>query len=111
MASRRLVLQDAAGASTAHDDKESHLCTASSELGSFFDCGYGLWEAGPGADADVEVEELFLVLSGKGEVAFSDGSVIELRPGTLVRLREGDETTWTITERIRKFYVTAPGDS
>jgi hypothetical protein len=66
----------------------------------------GLWEAGPGTDTDVEVDELFLVLAGAGTVTFADGSSIALRPGVLVRLREGDRTTWEITERLRKVYLT-----
>jgi uncharacterized protein len=66
----------------------------------------GLWEAGPGADTDTEVDEVFLVLTGAGTVRFDeDGSAIDLRPGVLVRLREGDRTTWTITERLRKLYL------
>ena len=65
----------------------------------------GLWEAGPGADADIEGDEVFLVLAGAGSVTFEDGSVVGLRPGVLVRLHEGDRTTWTITERVRKLYL------
>ena len=65
----------------------------------------GLWEAGPGKDTDVEVDEVFLVLSGVGEVDFDDGSRVSLRPGVLVRLRAGDRTTWHLTERLRKLYV------
>lgn len=65
----------------------------------------GLWEAGPGTDTDTEVDEVFLVLAGAGSVAFEDGSAIDLRPGVLVRLHEGDRTTWTITERLRKLYL------
>jgi uncharacterized protein len=66
----------------------------------------GLWEAGPGTDTDTEVDEVFLVLTGAGTVRFDeDGSAIDLRPGVLVRLREGDRTTWTITERLRKLYL------
>jgi uncharacterized cupin superfamily protein len=66
----------------------------------------GLWEAGPGTDTDTEVAEIFLVLSGAGTVRFDeDGSAIDLRPGVLVRLEDGDRTTWTITERLRKLYL------
>jgi hypothetical protein len=42
---------------------------------------------------------------GAGTVAFEDDSAIDLRPGVLVRLRTGDRTTWTITERLRKLYL------
>jgi len=65
----------------------------------------GLWEAGPGEDVDEEVDEVFLVLSGTGEVSFDDGSRVSLRPGVVARLRAGDRTTWRVTERLRKLYV------
>jgi len=45
------------------------------------------------------------VLAGAGSVTFADGSAITLRPGVLVRLHEGDRTTWEVTERLRKLYV------
>ena len=61
--------------------------------------------AGPGTEADTEIDELFLVLSGAGTLSFADGSTIELRPGVLVKLHAGDTTTWEITERLRKLYI------
>jgi uncharacterized protein len=69
------------------------------------DVEVGLWEAGPGVDVDVEADEVFLVLSGAGTLTFEDNSTIDLRAGVLVRLREGDRTTWEITERLRKLYM------
>jgi uncharacterized cupin superfamily protein len=66
----------------------------------------GLWEAGPGQDVDVEVDEVFLVLAGAGTVEFEDATTIPLRPGVLVGLRAGDRTTWHVTERLRKLYLT-----
>ena len=36
---------------------------------------------------------------------FDDGELIELRPGTVVRLHEGEHTVWTIAERLRKVYL------
>lgn len=71
----------------------------------------GLWEAGPGQDDDVEVDEVFVVLSGAGTVAFDDGDVVELRPGAVVRLRAGEKTTWDVTERLRKLYVAASDEA
>ncbi len=65
----------------------------------------GLWEAGPGRDVDVEVDEVFVVLAGAGTVSFADGSSLDLRPGAVVRLLAGDATQWVITERLRKLYV------
>ncbi|WP_137292930.1 cupin domain-containing protein [Nocardioides dongxiaopingii] len=68
----------------------------------------GLWEAAPGTDVDVEADELFVVLAGRGTVRFDDGSELALRPGVVVRLRAGDRTTWTVTEALRKLYVLLP---
>ncbi|MFJ7213684.1 cupin domain-containing protein [Amycolatopsis sp. NPDC098790] len=65
----------------------------------------GLWEMAPGTDTDTEADEVFLVLAGTGSVEFADGSVLRLRPGTLVRLHAGDRTTWRVTERLRKLYL------
>jgi uncharacterized cupin superfamily protein len=44
--------------------------------------------------ADVEADEVFLVLAGAGRVALEDRSALHLEPGVLVRLHEGDRTTW-----------------
>lgn len=68
----------------------------------------GLWQIDAGLAEDIEVDEVFLVLAGRGQVGFEDGSVLDLRPGVLARLRAGDETTWTIQEPLRKLYVAWP---
>ena len=65
----------------------------------------GLWEMAPGVDHDTEVDEVFVVLAGRGTVLFEDGERVELRPGVAVRLRAGEQTTWTVTETLRKVYV------
>jgi hypothetical protein len=65
----------------------------------------GIWELTSGTVTDVESDEVFVVLAGLGTVTFADGSSIDLRPGTVVRLAEGDRTTWEITETLRKVYV------
>lgn len=79
--------------------------TTTAVLGTFGSCEMGLWEIGPGIDEDVEVDEVFLVLSGAGTVEFADSTTIELRPGVLVRLRAGDRTRWHVVERLRKLYL------
>ena len=66
----------------------------------------GLWGMEPGTDHDTEVDEVFVVLAGRGTVTFEDGEVVELRPGTAVRLRAGERTEWIVTETLRKMYVT-----
>ena len=58
-----------------------------------------------GVARDTEVDEVFVVLAGSGEVAFADGTTVALRPGVAVRLHAGERTTWTVTERLRKLYV------
>lgn len=65
----------------------------------------GTWEMAPGTDHDTEVDEVFVVLAGRGTVTFEDGEVLELVPGTAVRLRAGERTTWVVTETLRKVYV------
>lgn len=66
----------------------------------------GVWEMTPGTATDVEVDEVFVVLSGSATVEFDDGTVLELRPSSTVRLRAGDRTTWTVHETLRKVYFT-----
>jgi uncharacterized cupin superfamily protein len=106
IAESRLVSADIAATPTAPDGSSSALATASVPLVAEGQGEVGIWEAGPGIDTDVETDEIFVVLYGSGSVTFADGSRIELRPGTLVRLRAGDRTTWQITERLRKLYFT-----
>ena len=105
MADARLLSPDVLTETVESDGVSEALSTASRAL---FEGALevGLWEAGPGEDTDVEVDELFLVVAGRGVVTFEDGSSIDLGPGVLVRLRQGDRTTWEITERLRKVHVT-----
>ncbi len=76
------------------------------QLAELAGSGVGLWQMTPGVAVDVEADEVFLVLSGDGTLAFADGESIELRPGTLVRLAQGDRTRWTIRSTVRKLYLT-----
>jgi uncharacterized protein len=78
------------------------------ELADLGGAGIGLWEMGPGEDHDTEADEVFVVLAGTGTVAFEDGTTLDLRPGVVVRLHAGDRTVWTVTETLRKLYVTGP---
>ncbi|MFI1993898.1 cupin domain-containing protein [Actinoplanes sp. NPDC020271] len=65
----------------------------------------GVWEMSVGAVRDVESEEAFLVLGGRATIE-ADGATFEVRPGDLVRLAEGTKTVWTVSEPLRKLYVT-----
>ena len=65
----------------------------------------GVWEMTPGTATDTEADEVFVVLSGSGTVTFQDGERVDLAPGTVVRLRAGEQTTWVVHETLRKIYV------
>jgi len=64
----------------------------------------GIWQITPGTVADVETDELFVVISGRATVAVEGGPVLEVGPGDLAVLREGDRTVWTVHETLRKAY-------
>lgn len=76
------------------------------ELGALGESEYGVWEHSVGASSDVEVDEVFVVLFGAATVSFDDDTVIELGPGSVGRLRENQHTVWTVTETLRKVYIT-----
>ena len=67
----------------------------------------GIWEMTPGTATDTEVDEVFVVLSGRATIAFDDPALPDLTvgPGSVVRLGEGQRTTWTVTETLRKIYI------
>ncbi len=77
-------------------------------LGEFAGCEVGVWEMTTGVASDTEVEELFVVLSGKATVEFVDeGRKVQLYPGIVMRLAAGQRTVWTVTETLRKVYLSA----
>ena len=77
------------------------------ELGRFAGLEVGIWEMTPGVMRDVEAEEVFVVLAGAATVEFADGSApLTLGAGDVVRLTAGTETVWTVTETLRKVYLT-----
>jgi len=65
----------------------------------------GVWEYPVGRSTDVEADEIFVVLSGRATVRFADGTELDLRPGTVGVLESGAETTWVVTETLRKVWV------
>jgi len=86
---------------------EGDPTTAATAIGRFGDLEVGIWEMTPGVMSDTEAEELFVVLSGSATVEFRDGTTpLTLVPGDVVRLAEGTETVWTVTETLRKIYLT-----
>jgi uncharacterized cupin superfamily protein len=64
----------------------------------------GIWQITPGVVTDVEADEMFVVVSGRATVEVEDGPTLELAPGVVGVLREGDRTTWTVHETLRKAY-------
>jgi len=76
------------------------------ELGQLGDVSIGVWEMSPSVTTDVEVDEFFIVLSGRATVTFADGSPeLDLKPGSVGHLCAGTATVWSVTETLRKVYV------
>jgi uncharacterized cupin superfamily protein len=68
---------------------------------------WGVWEMTPGAMSDVEVDETFVVVAGRGSVERTvNGQLVveELYPGVCVTLVAGEETIWRGRQTLRKVY-------
>ncbi|WP_236240248.1 cupin domain-containing protein [Streptomyces sp. CC228A] len=65
----------------------------------------GIWQMTPGVVTDTAADEVFVVVSGSATIEVADGPTLRVGPGDLVVLREGDRTTWTVHETLRKVYV------
>ncbi|WP_035805381.1 cupin domain-containing protein [Kitasatospora mediocidica] len=65
----------------------------------------GIWQITPGVVTDTEADELFVVISGRATVEIEGGPTLEVGPGDLAVLHEGDRTVWTVHETLRKAYV------
>lgn len=77
------------------------------EIGRLGAVRFGVWEITRGVVTDVEVDEVFVVLAGRGRVEFLAPKVpaIDLEAGTVVRLFAGARTRWIVDEPIRKVYA------
>ncbi|MFD3323732.1 cupin domain-containing protein [Streptomyces sp. NPDC058701] len=64
----------------------------------------GIWQITPGVVTDTEADELFVVVSGRATIEVEGGGTLEVGPGSACVLREGDRTTWTVHETLRKAY-------
>ncbi|WP_099022918.1 cupin domain-containing protein [Mycolicibacterium palauense] len=85
---------------------EGTPATGLSVVGDFGGLEVGVWEMTPGVMRDEEADEVFVVLSGAAIVEFDDGAPrLRLGPGDVVRLAAGARTTWTVTETLRKVYL------
>ncbi|MDP4676863.1 MAG: cupin domain-containing protein [Candidatus Nanopelagicales bacterium] len=67
----------------------------------------GVWEHSVGSSTAVEIDEVFVIISGRGRITDSAGNVVELAPGVVGVLPAGAETTWEVTEPIRKVWIVA----
>ncbi|MDR6980236.1 putative cupin superfamily protein [Streptomyces sp. 3330] len=65
----------------------------------------GIWQITPGVVTDTEADELFVVISGSATIEAEGGPTLTVGPGDLAVLREGDRTTWTVHETLRKAYA------
>lgn len=81
--------------------------TAVHALTTVGDVEVGIWEMTPGTASDTEADEVFVVLSGHARIEFVEPALpaIEVDPGSVVRLSEGQRTVWTVTETLRKIYI------
>ena len=65
----------------------------------------GVWEHAVGISEDVEVDEVFVVISGRATIELAGGEALEVGPGDVGILTAGEKTRWTIHETLRKVYV------
>ncbi len=66
----------------------------------------GVWEMQRGACRDVEVDEVFVVLSGRAVLTVNGAPGREIGAGDVVNLRAGDVTEWVVEDVLRKVYLT-----
>ena len=80
--------------------------SASRELMTWRRSSIGVWELTPGTVTDIEVDEVFVVLSGRATVEVDgDDRVLDFGPGSIGRFSAGARTRWTVTETLRKIYI------
>lgn len=83
--------------------------TRSKPLAISGDRAIGVWEIDAGTAHDVEVDEVFIVLTGSATITVDGHAPVLVGPGDIVHLAEGAATTWQVHERLRKVYI-APVD-
>lgn len=66
---------------------------------------HGVWQADPGVHANLPGQETVVVLRGRATVSNENGDSIEVGPGDLVFVDEGEVATWTVHEQLRKVFV------
>ena len=81
------------------------VSTGVTMLAATDDLEVGVWEHPVGTSTDVETDEVFVVISGRGRVILDDGTVLTLAPGTVGVLYAGTRTTWEIDAPLRKVWI------
>lgn len=90
----------------AEDTVEGSPRQGVAELGALGDTEVGIWELRDGVTTDTEVDEFFVVLSGRATIELLDeGRTVEVGAGDVMRLVAGSRTRWTVTDHIRKVYI------
>jgi uncharacterized cupin superfamily protein len=79
--------------------------TGIAEMDSISGMDVGVWEHTVGTSTDTGDDEIFVVIEGCGTVTDQHGNVIDLAPGVVGILHPEDETTWVITEALRKVWI------
>jgi uncharacterized cupin superfamily protein len=69
----------------------------------------GVWEHTAGTSTDVEVDEVFVVLSGRATIHVEGQAALEVGPGDVGVLTAGARTRWVVHEALRKVYVCPAG--
>lgn len=78
------------------------------EIHDAADLAIGVWPHSVGVSTDVEVDEVFVVLSGRATIEVEDGPTLEVGPGDIGLYPAGTRTRWTVHETLRKVYVVRP---
>lgn len=84
---------------------DGSVMTGSSVLARTDAYEVGVWVHEAGRSTDVETDEVFVVVSGRGRVILDDGTVLTLEPGTVGVLYAGTRTTWEVDEPLRKVWI------
>lgn len=77
-------------------------------LGMIGDHRAGIWELREGSVLDIEVDELFVVISGSATIKLiEEGRSVEVKTGDVMRLTAGTKTRWIVKDHIRKVFLAA----
>jgi uncharacterized cupin superfamily protein len=69
----------------------------------------GVWEHTAGTSTDVEVDEVFVILSGRATIEVEGGPSLQVGPGDLGVLEAGARTRWVVHQDLRKVFVCPAG--